>query len=135
MSEHEFMRPRLTEDHFAIGVRLDELRLLKDGWLEGEGKAPSAEGLDWLERACDLHYPDNAALPHLYPTPAGDVSAEWSNSRWNLSLEIHLDDKRGTWHELNLENDRDETRELDLEDDSAWTWLIEKLKETLGKVS
>lgn len=122
-------------DDLDVGARLDELRLLKDGWLEGGVKAPSTEGIDWLETVFDRHYPDEMPLPHLYPTPEGGISAEWSNDQWDLSLDIHLADKRGTWHELNLENDRDETRELDLEDDSAWAWLIEKLKETLGKAS
>ena len=123
-----------TLDPLDIGARLDELRLLKDGWLERDSKAPPAQGLNWLEAAFDLHYPDNTALPHLYPTPEGDISAEWSNDRWDLSLNIRLSDKRGTWHGLNLENDGVETCELDLANDEAWAWLIEKLGETLGKV-
>ena len=122
-------------DPLDIGARLDEIRLLKDGWLEGEGKAPPADGVDWLERTCDLHYPDETVLPHLYPTPEGDIRAEWSNDRWNLSLDIHLADKRGTWHGLDLETDDEETRELGLEDDNAWAWLVEKLETTLGKAS
>ena len=118
-----------------IGARLDELRLLKDGWLEGKGKAPPAEGLDWLETACNLHYPDKTPLPHLYPTPEGGIRAEWSSDRWDLSLDIHLADKRGTWHGLDLETNSEETRELDLENDNNWKWLIEKLEETLGEAS
>ena len=31
-----------------ISSQIDDLRLLKDGWLEGQGKGPSQEGLDWL---------------------------------------------------------------------------------------
>ena len=122
-------------DPLDVGARLDELRLLKDGWLEGKGKAPPAEGVDWLERACDLHYPDETVLPHLYPTPEGDIRAEWSNDRWSLSLDIHLADKRGTWHGLDLKTDDEETRDLDLENDEAWTWLIGNLDEHLGRAS
>ncbi len=122
-------------DPLDVGARLDELRLLKDGWLEGEGKAPPAEGVDWLERACALHYPDETVLPHLYPTPEGDIRAEWSNDRWSLSLDVHLADKRGTWHGLDLKTDDEETRDLDLENDEAWTWLIGNLDEHLGRAS
>ena len=31
-----------------VGVRLEELRLLQEGWLDGAGKALSSEGLDWF---------------------------------------------------------------------------------------
>ncbi len=69
-----------------IGARVDELRALKDGWLEGEGKSLRSEGLDWLVTACASHYPERTPLPHLYPTPEGDIRAEWSNDRWDLAL-------------------------------------------------
>ena len=61
-----------------IGSQLDQLRLLKDGWLEGEGLSPPEAGLDWLRSAFDRHFPEEAPLPHLYPTETGGVQAEWS---------------------------------------------------------
>lgn len=122
-------------DPLDVGARLDELRLLKDGWLEGESKAPSAEGIDWLEKAFDFHYPDETELPHLYPSPEGGISAEWSNERWDLSLDINLTDKCGTWHGLDLETDDDETHSLNLERNEDWTWLVEKINGKLGRVT
>ena len=52
-----------TAEHVDISAQLDELRLMKNGWLEGEGLAPSHEGLDWLSRVFDDHYPENLPLP------------------------------------------------------------------------
>ena len=64
-------------DPLDFGAQLDELRLLQDGWLEGEGIAPPSAGLDWLHDAFDRHFPDEAPLPYLYPTETGGVQAEW----------------------------------------------------------
>lgn len=122
-------------DPLDIGSRFDELRLLKDGWLEGEGKAPSKEGLDWLEEALNLYCPDEIELPHLYPTPEGGIRAEWSNNQWDLSLDIHLIYKHGTWHGLNLETEDEETNTLRLGNNEDWTWLIKELNEKLGRVA
>ncbi len=115
-----------------IGARLDEIRLLKDGWLEGNGTAPARDGLDWLETAFDLHFPEEVSLPYLYPTPEGDIRAEWSNERRELSLDVQLATKHATWHALELETDDVDDRELDLADDEDWAWLVSKVRETLG---
>ncbi len=113
MNEHEFLKPRL-----------DEIRLLKDGWLEGSGKAPSRAGLDWLEEAFSLHYPDESVPPYLYPTPEGDIRAEWSNNRLELSMDIQIAKKRARWHALELETDDEENRDLNLGEDAGWAWLV-----------
>ena len=63
-------------DPLDISARLDDLRLMKNGWLEGNGLAPPHEGLDWLSRAFDDHYPKNLPLPYLYPTEEGGVQAD-----------------------------------------------------------
>ena len=54
-----------------ISAQLDDLRLMKNGWLEGEGLAPPPEGLDWLSQAFDDHYSENLPPPYLYPTEEG----------------------------------------------------------------
>lgn len=117
-----------------IKDRLAELRLLEDDWFEGGEIAPPKEGLDWLEKAFNLHYPDETVMPHLYPTPEGGISAEWSDNRWDFTLDIHLINKRGSWHGLDFKTGEDDARELDLEDEKDWNWLIEKLDKCLGKV-
>ena len=86
-----------------IRAQLDELRLLKDGWLEGEGLSPPAPGLDWLQNAFDRHFPDDAPPPHLYPTESGGVQAEWSIGSLEISLDLNLDTRSGEWHALDTE--------------------------------
>ena len=116
-------------DPLDVAARVDELRSLRDGWLDRQGRAPSKSGLDWLTSMFDQRFQDDLALPHLYPTPEGGVQAEWSFHPHDIGLNIDLDTHRGEWYRLNLETDEDETHILDLNDDAAWDWLANSLRE------
>ena len=111
-----------------ISARLNELRTLKDGWLEGKGSAPAGEGLDWLTGAFQEHFPQNSVRPYLYPTAEGGVQAEWSLEPWEASLEIDLTSHRGQWHLLNLRTDQEQHREINLNCDEDWSWLIAQIE-------
>jgi hypothetical protein len=118
----------LDPDPLDLKRRVDELKLLTDGWLDGEGVAPPAAVLDWTSTAFAERYPDDLRLPYLFPTPAGRVLAEWSLAPWSLSLEIDTVAKRGYWHALNLETDEEAEKELDLASVEDWKWLAEQVR-------
>lgn len=66
--------------------RLTEMSKLKDGWLDGEGKKPSAAA---LTQASIL----GPALPrdvtlHVYPTEAGGVVLEWRDEHGGHEIEV-----------------------------------------------
>jgi hypothetical protein len=103
-----------------IGPRLDELRALKDGWLDGLGKALPPQGLDWLAGVLKRHYPGGLMPPHFYPTTEGGVQAEWTLRPWEILLEIDLATRVGQWHALNLQSGDEVSRELNLEQDTSW---------------
>lgn len=115
-------------DPLDIPARLDEFRDMKDGWLEGEGAAPSLEGLDWLAAGFDRHFPDDLPLPYLYPTPEGGVQAEWSLSENEISLEVDLVTHHGAWHRLKMNNQADDVQELNLDDDNGWAWIVAEIR-------
>ena len=48
-------------------ARLDEFRNMRNGWLEGEGSAPSHAGMDRLADSFDRYSPDETPLPYTYP--------------------------------------------------------------------
>ncbi|MFG0307259.1 MAG: hypothetical protein ACF8Q5_13700 [Phycisphaerales bacterium JB040] len=114
-------------DPLDVMARLDELRSLKNGWLEGIGTAPDPDGLDWLAAAFETQYSDDLPLPYLYPTEDGGVRAEWPFDNTEASLDIDLLSKRAIWHDLNLETDAEETQELDLSDAAGWTWIADRI--------
>ncbi len=115
-------------DPLDISFRVQELKQLKLGWLDGKGIPPTHDGLDWLLNSFDEMYSNEAPLPHLYPTPEGRVLAEWSHKPWASSLEIDLTKKSGDWHTLNLDTDVEDTRMLDLTNPNDWQWLAQEIR-------
>ena len=114
-------------DALDIDAQLDELRLMEDGWLEGGGLAPPRPGLDWLSDAFDRHFPDEAPLPHLYPTEAGGVQAEWSLGPNEVTFEMDLNTHAGEWHVLNMDINAVSERTLNCDDHNDWEWLVAQL--------
>ena len=110
-------------DPLDFAARLDEFRDMRDGWLDGYGKAPSHEGLDWLAHKFMLEYPDTLPRPYTYPTPEGGVQMEWSIGVYEASLEVDISKQTGDWHNLNMRTIEADTRTLRLADSSDWDWL------------
>ncbi len=96
---------------------------MKDGWLDGDGKAPTHAHLSWLSTCFERYFPDILPLPHIYPTPAGGIEAEWSLGTHSIIFEIHLDTHQGDWLQFSKNDDEEESQILNLDDPSAWQWL------------
>ena len=111
-----------------LGARIEELKLLKPGWLDGTGVPPAHGGLAWLNRAFDEYYPEELPRPYLFPTPEGHVLAEWSLRPRSITLQIDLSARSGDWHALDLVTDAEETRELDLREPECWQWLARRIR-------
>ena len=118
-------------DRLDVNVRVEELKLLRPGWLEGSGVVPDRAGLDWLAVALGEFYPDDLPLPHLYPTVEGLVRAEWSMDGSEASLEIDLASHRAAWHSLNLDDDTEQTADL-LLDNGGWKELAAVVRRAGG---
>ena len=110
-------------DPLDVPTRLGELLDMKDGWLDGHGKAPNHQGLAWLSNSFESHYPTNLQLPHTYPTPEGRIQAEWSLGTYEISLEVNLSDHTGEWHTLDLSTKDSTVRDLDLDTADDWAWF------------
>ena len=121
-------------DPLDISYRLEEIGQLRNGWLNGDGTVPSTDELNWLSRAFDEHYPDNLALPYLYPTPTGGIQAEWSLPPVEATLDINPAQHSGVWHALNLESGEENESEFDLGTRDGWVRLIEAVKEIGGVI-
>lgn len=115
-----------------VSARLDELRCLKDGWLEGKGITPSPEGLDWLSNAFNVRYPEDLPLPFVYPTAEGGIRAEWSVNRFEASLVIDLSRKAGEWHKLEINTSNEEADSVKLESDEDWKSFAARVRKLEG---
>ncbi|MCC5839997.1 MAG: hypothetical protein JJT96_07725 [Opitutales bacterium] len=110
-------------------ARIDELRTLKDGWLDGKGRAPASEGLDWFAHEFSLRYPQALSLPYVYPTGEGGLQLEWSHAPYETSLEIDLATRAAEWHSVHLERGKEFSENLNLGEATGWETLAAKLKE------
>ncbi len=116
-------------------ARLDDLRSLKNGWLDGKGLAPSKTGLDWFSKTFEANYANELPLPFTYPTAEGGVQLEWTLSGHELSLEIALSSHQAQWHCLNLGTEADSFLEFNLDDPRDWTRLMEEIRQLAGSES
>ena len=116
--------------HLDVRARLDELKSLRDGWLDGYGKAPSHMGMDWLADGFEKNYPNDPSLPkpYLYPTPEGGVQVEWTIGPNEASLEICIETHRAEWFNVDLDTELIDEKQLDLDRGSAWSWLRQELR-------
>lgn len=115
-------------DRLDVGVRIDEFRTLKEGWFDGKGAAFSSSQLDWLVDAFANHYPDDARLPYLFPTPDGTILAEWSLGEHAVSLEISLESHLADWHVLSISTGDEETQQYDLNSPDCWHAMADRVK-------
>lgn len=116
-------------DPLDLAARIDELKLLADGWLDGKGRAPDPGGLDWARELLETHLPDHVQLPHLYPTPDGGIQAEWSLRGTEISLELNLEEQSGDWHELDPTSGEEVTEALSFSEPEAISWVVSRIEE------
>ncbi|HAT48844.1 MAG: hypothetical protein HQL07_03800 [Nitrospirae bacterium] len=119
-------------DPLDVATQLDEFRSLKNGWLDGKGRAPSQEGLDWFSGQFEGNYPEVLPLPYIYPTAEGGVQAEWPLNGNEASLEVDFETHRGEWYCLNMSTDAEDDNTLNLNDAESWRWLATRIRELAG---
>ncbi len=133
-SRSERLQGVVSVDHISIletndvPARLDEFRLLADGWLDGKGKAPSKAGLDWFSAAFEAQYGDDLPLPYVYPTAEGGIQVEWSLAGHEVSLDLSLDSKQAHWHSLDRATQSEAARELRLAQSEDWSWVNDEIR-------
>lgn len=117
-------------DPLDVPACLDEFRSLRDGWLNGEGRAPSPEGLDWLAESFERFYPEDpdVPLPYVYPTVEGGVQLEWSLGSKELSLEVTLADHSAEWYWADISADDEDERVLNLDAVADWEWIANEIR-------
>jgi len=92
-------------------VQTLELQTLKDGWLDGEGRAPTNDVIRIAMETIDT-LPDDAPVPTVFPTGDGGILFEWLLDRWDISLEFDPDTQRASWHQYHLDTDDERTSEF-----------------------
>ncbi len=116
-------------DPLDVPARLDELRMLRDGWLDGQGTAPSPAQLDWLSEWFSTSFPDELPLPLTFPTVEGGVRFEWAIGRVDASVDINLQGREGYWHSHDSAAADSNEAQVDLSTEAGWKSLAARVQQ------
>jgi hypothetical protein len=83
----------ISQNH-ALSVQFEALANVKDGWMEGVGKAPAQADTEWLANQLLISFPADIPFPFTCLTPDGGVFLEWTLGAWIVSAEIPFPDRR-----------------------------------------
>jgi hypothetical protein len=103
-----------------VAARCEELAQLKDGWLDGEGKAPTRERLKAFKHAWDAASTESLPLPYIYPTPEGGIQMEWRQGDWELSAEVELEKLTAELLAVNVATRVSKDADADLSTPAGW---------------
>jgi len=120
-------------DPLDVPSRLEELGLLEEGWLDGEGRELDKKGIRWFSDTFEMFFPDDLPLPYIYPTADGNIQLEWTLGNYELSLEVDLINHRGEWQAVNVETDEEEYYELHLDKLEEWKKMCFSIRNFMGK--
>lgn len=116
-------------DPLDIDFRLDELILLKEGWLDGQGKELPPAATEWLRKSSADYLADDLPLPFIFPTPEGSIQFEWSTEDFEASLHFLLPGKEAEFQMVALtDKAKDSEAEWQLEEEEDWIKLKTYLK-------
>ena len=75
--------------------RVDSLRSVGDGWLDGDGIAPAERALTHAREVLGRLLVDHRDIqrPKIFPTPDGGVQAEWVIGSWAAEARFLPDDE------------------------------------------
>ena len=102
---------------------------LKDGWMDGKGKAPSKSGLDWFVSTYNGNFDDELLWPYVFPIPEyGGVSLMWRMERYDIDLDVDVTKRVGDLiiRDNQTHNEKHITI-YDMDDEEGWhlvnTWV------------
>jgi hypothetical protein len=73
----------------ALKQRVNELAQLRNGWLDGEGLAPSPAAIQSLHRVLTLLATARLPEPALFPSPEGHIEMQWSTPTGAMAAISH----------------------------------------------
>jgi hypothetical protein len=118
-------------DPFDVLSRIEELLTLKDGWLDGEGKAPDKKGLQAFFELYERFVPKTFIKPAIFPRPDGNIQFEWSSTESEIDVMINLITFESKLHSLNFETDKESIQKFDLSKKEGWKNLNLLINESL----
>lgn len=96
---HKFMRGRAVHQcpgagfagpYDKVWTRLCEIRILREGWLDGEGRAVHEDVVQVAGKLAEA-IPANLHPLSIYPTEPGGIEIEWRDGHGTHSITVNSD--------------------------------------------
>ncbi len=107
----------------ALVTQFARLAALEEGWFEPGTPKLRADGLARVRAFLEAATASGAPLPYLYPTPAGEVRAEWSLGRWEVSATFDVATPSVWLHATHLDSEATEEADLPTDADAVATFV------------
>ncbi|WP_141333229.1 hypothetical protein [Myxococcus sp. AB025B] len=108
--------------------RFGMLASVEPGWLDGNGSALPAAELPWAKDFFfELMVEGGIPKPRLYPTPAGDIEAEWSYEAWEVSATVMLKEHVASVTAVNVDTNAEGDGDFDLNSDDGRAEFVDFL--------
>lgn len=117
----------------ALAAQIEELSVLKDGWLEGKGKAPDKDQLAWATDRLVASFPESLPFPHIGPTPEGGLFLEWIQKPWRISAEILLPSHKCELQATNTTTGKTVDKDCNLDQTGAWPEIFTFVRDQLSQ--
>jgi hypothetical protein len=82
---------QITGARALVDARLDALSCLSEGWLDGEGVAPTPTAVSVARDLIWILLNHGATRPRVAPTPEGGIEAEWTAGDREVSVTFEPD--------------------------------------------
>ena len=115
-------------ERFDVPAQLDEMRGIRDGWLDGHGTAPAPKCLDWLSETFNRYYPHSVAHPYVCPTAEGEINMEWSVGQREIGLVTNIEKHHGEWSWDDVVAGDSDERFLGPDKHDSWEWMISQIQ-------
>ena len=107
--------------------RLLELLKLEEGWLNGEGKPLYRSGTEQFINFFEEYFSATLPEPYLFPTPEGNLQAEWVINSVDITLDIDLSNQSAFYQASSNKNEETDEAILNLTQEQSWQQLNQKL--------
>lgn len=119
------------QEDFQLVAQFEELRVLEDGWYDGQGLSLREDRLDLVAARMIGHYPEVIPLPAIVPTPEGNLLFEW-NAPGDPTVDLCLADLTAQFHAFDPKMS-DLEQEFDLSQEKAWQAFFSFLTHSIAR--
>lgn len=103
---------------------------MKNGWLNGYGKAPDQQGLLWFQEQFLANYSTTLPCPNVVPTIFGSIQLEWDLGDRAISMGVSFKSHTCSFNLVDSVTNQTFRADLDLDNPNAWKTICKHVADS-----